>query len=402
MKISKKVQEIPPSGIREFFDLVLGMKDVISLGVGEPDFVTPWNICESAIFSIEKGYTSYTSNKGLYELRSQVSKSIYGKYGVDYDPEDQVLITTGVSEGLDLVVRALVNPGDKVLIPVPCYVSYYPVVFLAGATPVFVDTHETGFRLTPGLVEKHISKDACPVRNTELSKQGRKISNGVRAIIFNYPSNPTGVSYSKKELLALSKVFIKNDLAVVSDETYGELTYDFPHTLLSSLKGMKERTIYLDGFSKAFAMTGWRVGYACGPKDIIGGMTKIHQYTMLCAPIMGQMAGIEALKGGSRYVIEMKREYKRRREFIVERLNEMGFVCPNPEGAFYVFFSIKNTGMDCLEFAKKLLKQERVAVVPGTAFWPQGKYYIRISYASNMSDLKEACLRIERFLKKNA
>lgn len=383
MKISKKVQQIPPSGIREFFELVIGMKDVISLGVGEPDFVTPWNICESAIFSIEKGYTSYTSNKGLYELRVQISKTIRNKYGIDYDPEDQILITTGVSEGLDLALRALVNPGDKVLIPLPSYVSYYPVVFLAGGKPVFIDTDKTGFKLTPSLVEKYISK-------------------GVRAIIFNYPANPTGISYSRKELLALSRVFIKNNLIVVSDETYDELTYDFSHTALSSLKGMKERTIYLNGFSKAFAMTGWRVGFACGPKEIIGGMTKIHQYTMLCAPIMGQMAGIEALRGGNRYVLEMKREYKRRREFIVERLNEIGLSCPSPQGAFYVFVSIKNTGMDCLEFAKKLLNKEKVAVVPGTAFWPQGKDYIRISYASNMSDLKEACLRIEGFLKKNA
>jgi len=383
MKISKKVQQIPPSGIREFFELVIGMKDVISLGVGEPDFVTPWNICESAIFSIEKGYTSYTSNKGLHGLRSQISRSLKNKYGIDYNPEDQILITTGVSEGLDLALRALVNPGDKILIPVPSYVSYYPVVFLAGGTPVFIDTHKTGFKLTPELVKRHISK-------------------GVRAIIFNYPANPTGVSYSRKELLALSRVFIRNNLIVVSDETYDELTYDFSHTALSSLKGMKERTIYLNGFSKAFAMTGWRVGFACGPKEIIGGMTKIHQYTMLCAPIMGQMAGIEALRGGNRYVLEMKREYKRRREFIVERLNEIGLSCPKPQGAFYVFVSIKNTGMDCLEFAKKLLNKEKVAVVPGTAFWPQGKDYIRISYASNMSDLKEACLRIEGFLKKNA
>lgn len=379
MKISKRVQQIPPSGIREFFELVIGMKDVISLGVGEPDFVTPWNICESAIFSIEKGYTSYTSNKGLYELRAQISKTVKNKYGINYDPEDQILITTGVSEGLDLALRALVNPGDKVLIPLPSYVSYYPVVFLAGGKPVFIDTSKTGFKLTPELVKRHISK-------------------GVRAIIFNYPANPTGVSYSRKELLALSRVFIKNNLIVVSDETYDELTYDFSHTALSSLKGMKERTIYLNGFSKAFAMTGWRVGFACGPKEIIGGMTKIHQYTMLCAPIMGQMAGIEALRGGNRYVLEMKREYKRRREFIVERLNKIGLSCPSPQGAFYVFVSIKNTGMDCLEFAKKLLNKEKVAVVPGTAFWPQGEEYIRISYASNMSDLKEACLRIEGFL----
>ncbi|MFC1666726.1 aminotransferase class I/II-fold pyridoxal phosphate-dependent enzyme [Candidatus Omnitrophota bacterium] len=381
MNISKKVQKMPPSGIREFFELVIGMKDVISLGVGEPDFVTPWNICEASIFSIEKGYTSYTSNKGLYELRSQIARSLRNKHAIGYKPEDEILITTGVSEALDLAVRALLNPGDKVLIPVPYYVSYYPVTFLAGGTPVFINTKKTGFKLTPSLIESHISK-------------------GVKAIIFNYPANPTGVSYSKKELLALSKVFIKNNLIVISDEIYDELTYDFSHTPISTLRGMKERTIYLNGFSKTFAMTGWRVGFACGSKEIINAMTKIHQYTMLCAPIMGQMAALEALKGGSHSVMEMKREYKRRREFIVDRLNEIGLECPKPEGSFYVFPSIETTGMDCLEFAKRLLKEKKVAVVPGTAFGSEGNAHIRVSYTSTMSDLKEACLRIERFLKK--
>ncbi|MDP8229975.1 MAG: aminotransferase class I/II-fold pyridoxal phosphate-dependent enzyme [Candidatus Gorgyraea atricola] len=383
MDISKKVEQIPPSGIREFFELVIGMKDVISLGVGEPDFVTPWNICESSIFSIERGATSYTSNKGLYELRSQISKHLKTRHNVEYDPDTEVLITTGVSEGMDLVLRSLMNPGDKVLIPVPCYVSYHPVTFLAGGTPVFINTKKTGFKLTPSLVEKHISR-------------------GTKAIILNYPANPTGVSYSKKELQELSKVFIKHDLIVISDEIYDELTYDFSHTPLCTLKGMKNRTVYLNGFSKTFAMTGWRVGYACGPKKIIDAMTKIHQYTMLCSPIMGQIGAIEALKNSSRYVQEMKREYKRRRDFIVDRMNEIGLVCPMPDGAFYIFPSIKNTGMNCMEFAKKLLKKENVAVVPGTAFWPEGKDYIRISYASKMPDLKEACLRIERFIKKNA
>jgi len=381
MKISKKVQQIPPSGIREFFELVIGMKDVISLGVGEPDFVTPWNICESAIFSIEKGFTSYTSNKGLYELRAQISRFLKNKHNLSYDPEQEILITTGVSEGLDLVMRGLLNPGDKVLIPLPSYVSYYPVTFLAGARPVFIDTKKTGFKLTPSLVRNNISK-------------------GVRAIILNYPANPTGVSYSRKELSELSKVFIRNNLVVISDEIYDELTYDFSHTPISTLKGMKERTVYLNGFSKAYAMTGWRVGYACGPKEIIGAMTKIHQYTMLCTPIMGQIGAIEALRGSSRYVAEMKQEYRRRREFIWDRLNEMGLECAKPEGAFYVFPSIKNTGMDCMRFAKELLNKEKVAVVPGTAFGLREKDHIRISYASNMSDLKEAASRIENFLKK--
>ncbi|MFC1508784.1 aminotransferase class I/II-fold pyridoxal phosphate-dependent enzyme [Candidatus Omnitrophota bacterium] len=383
MKISKKVQHIPPSGIREFFELVIGMKDVISLGVGEPDFVTPWKICESSIFSIERGHTTYTSNKGLLELRVQIAKYLKNKHNLSYDPNEEILITTGVSEALDIAMRSFLNTKDKVLIPVPCYVSYYPVTYLAGGEPVFIDTTKTGFKLTPSLVEKHMS-------------------NGVKAIILNYPANPTGVSYTKKELLALSKVFVKHNLIVVSDEIYGELTYDFPHTPISTLKGMKERTVYLDGFSKAFAMTGWRIGFACGPKEIIDGMTKIHQYTMLCAPIMGQMAALEALKNASQYVLEMKREYKRRREFIVERFNDMGLISIKPEGAFYVFPSIKATGMDSLKFSKGLLKEEKVAVVPGTAFSFQNKDYIRISYASSMSDLKEACLRIERFINKNA
>ncbi|MFH1854714.1 MAG: aminotransferase class I/II-fold pyridoxal phosphate-dependent enzyme [Candidatus Omnitrophota bacterium] len=381
MNISKKVQQMPPSGIREFFELVIGMKDVISLGVGEPDFSTPWNICESGIFSIEKGYTSYTSNKGLYELRLGISKYLKHKHDISYDPDKEILITTGVSEGLDLALRAIINPGDKVLIPDPSYVSYYPVVFLAGGRPVFIKTKKTGFKLTPELLERHISK-------------------GTKAIILNYPANPTGISYSKRELTALSKVFIKHNLIVVCDEIYGELTYDFEHTPLATLKDMKKQTLCLDGFSKAFAMTGWRVGFCCGPEEIISAMTKVHQYTMLCAPIIGQMAGIEALKGHTqRNVKEMKREYKRRREFIVGRLNELGLLCPMPEGAFYAFPSIEKAGMNSVDFAKKLLKREKVAVVPGTAFGSEGKGHVRISYASNMSDLKEAALRMERFIK---
>lgn len=381
--ISKKVQEIPASGIREFFDLVIGMKNVVSLGVGEPDFVTPWNICESGIFSIEKGYTSYTSNKGLYELRLQISRHIKNKYSLNYDPDEEILITTGSSQALDLAARAVFNPGDKVLVLNPSYVSYYPVSYLAGAKPVLINTEEDdSFRLTPDLVNKNMSKD-------------------VKAIIFNYPANPTGVSYSRQELIILCRCFIDNDLIVISDEIYDELTYDFSHTPLNTIKGMKNRTIYLNGFSKAYAMTGWRVGYACGPKEAISAMTKIHQYTMLCAPIMSQIAAIEALKGNNNSILQMKREYKRRREFVVDKLNEIGLPCPTPEGAFYVFPSIRSTGMDCVTFAKELLKLEKVALVPGTAFGSRGKDHIRISYASSMDDLKEAMSRIEHFLKKH-
>ena len=384
MKISKVVDRIKPSGIREFFDLVIGMKDVISLGVGEPDFVTPWNICESAIFSLEKGYTSYTSNKGLYDLRLAISMYLKNKFSLSYNPDQNILITTGVSEAVDLALRAILNRGDKILISDPSYVSYDPVTELAGGKVVLVKTNESdNFKLTPGLIKKHISK-------------------GVKAIVLNYPANPTGVSYTRKELLGLSKIFIDNDLIVISDEIYDELTYDFSHTPLSTLPGMKQRTIYLNGFSKAFAMTGWRVGYACGPEEIINAMTKIHQYTMLCSPIMGQLGAIEALRGSAKSVLEMKREYKRRREFIVSKLNEIGLHCAMPEGTFYVFPSIKNTGMDSAEFAKKLLYKEKVAVVPGTAFGSQGEGYIRIAYASSMDNLKEATQRIEHFLRNNA
>jgi aminotransferase len=384
MKISKVVEKMKPSGIREFFDLVIGMKDVISLGVGEPDFVTPWNICESAIFSLEKGYTSYTSNKGLYDLRLAISRYLKNKYSLSYSPDRDMLVTTGVSEGVDLVLRAILNRGDKILIPDPSYVSYDPVSELAGGKVVLVKTSGSdNFKLTPSLLKKHMSK-------------------GVKAIVLNYPANPTGVSYTRKELSALSKVFIDNDLIVISDEIYDELTYDFSHTPLATLPGMKQRTVYLNGFSKAFAMTGWRVGYACGPEEIINAMTKIHQYTMLCSPIMGQLAAIEALRGSSGSVLEMKREYKRRREFIVARLNDIGLDCRMPEGTFYVFPSIKNTGMSSADFAKGLLYKEKVTVVPGTAFGSQGEGYIRIAYASSMDNLKEATQRIEHFLKSNA
>ena len=384
MKISKAVEKMKPSGIREFFDLVIGMKDVISLGVGEPDFVTPWNICESAMFSLEKGYTSYTSNKGLYELRFAISRYLNNKFSLSYNPDRNILVTTGVSEAVDLALRAILNRGDKILIPDPSYVSYDPISELAGGKVVLVKTSGSdNFKLTPGSVKKNISK-------------------GVKAIVLNYPANPTGVSYSRKELLELSKVFIDNDLIVISDEIYDELTYDFPHTPLATLPGMKQRTIYLNGFSKAFAMTGWRVGYACGPEEIISAMTKIHQYTMLCAPIMGQLGAIEALRGSLGAVLEMKREYKRRREFIVSRLNEIGLYCAMPEGAFYVFPSIKNTGMRSVEFAKSLLQKEKVAVVPGTAFGSQGEGHIRIAYASSMGNLKEATERMGHFLKSNA
>lgn len=376
--ISKKVQEIQPSGIREFFDMVLGMKDVISLGIGEPDFITPWNIRETGIYSLEQGYTSYTSNKGLYKLRLQISRFLRQRYGLDYSPEEEILITVGVSEGLDLAIRAILNPGDKVIIGEPCYVSYGPVTELAGGIPVYISTNRNGFKITPKDLEKTIDKKT-------------------KAIILNYPANPTGISYTEKELEEIKKIALKYNLIVISDEIYDELTYDREHIPFSSLKNAKDNTIYLNGFSKAYAMTGWRIGYACGSKEIIQAMTKIHQYTMLCAPIISQMAACEAMANSKRSLEEMRREYKRRREFIFEGLNKIGLDSQKPEGAFYIFPSIKKTGLNSMEFAKRLLKEKKVAVVPGAAFGQSGEGYIRISYASSLENLKESLNRIGEF-----
>ncbi len=378
--ISKKVEQLAPSGIRAFFDLVLGMKDVISLGVGEPDFVTPWHIREKAIFSLEEGFTSYTSNKGMLELRKQIAHFLKHRYGMGYDPEEEVLITVGVSEGLDLAARAILNPSDQVLIPEPIYVSYRPVVELAGGSAVLLETNvSNGFKLTPDGIEKACSK-------------------GAKALMINYPCNPTGASYTRNELLAIARVIKRRNLLVISDEIYDELTYDFDHTPLASLEGMKERVIYLNGFSKAYAMTGFRIGFVCGPPQVIAAMTKIHQYTMLCAPITGQMAALEALKNGFQAVKEMKGEYKRRRRYIVTALNEMGLKCHLPDGAFYVFPSIQSTGETSMEFAQNLLKKKKVALVPGPAFGSSCEGYVRISYASSYENLKEAVIRMKDYL----
>lgn len=379
--VSKKVEQMKPSGIRAFFDLVLGMKDVISLGVGEPDFVTPWHIRESAIYSIEQGYTSYTSNKGLLKLRSYIAQDLKKQHGLEYDANDEILVTVGVSEGVDLVMRSIMDPGDKILIPVPSYVSYGPVAELAGGIAKFISLKQNnGFKLTSEDIEKNMDGD-------------------VKAILLNYPCNPTGVTYTRKELLALNKVIQKHDILVISDEVYDALTYDFAHTPFATLPGAKERTIYLNGFSKNYAMTGWRVGFACGPKDIIAAMTKIHQYTIMCVPIMSQMAACEALIGPRKPMDDMKREYHRRRDFVVGRLNEVGLRCHKPQGAFYAFPSIRKTGLSSVDFASQLLKKKKVAVVPGTAFGPEGEGYIRISYASGFDQLKEAFVRIEEFVK---
>ncbi|MEI7998181.1 MAG: aminotransferase class I/II-fold pyridoxal phosphate-dependent enzyme [Candidatus Omnitrophota bacterium] len=382
MRISKKVEALAPSGIRAFFDLVLGMKDVISLGVGEPDFVTPWHVRERAIQSLEGGFTSYTSNKGMIELRREITDFLKKRYGLSYDCEEETLITVGVSEALDLAMRAILNPGEKILIPEPSYVAYGPVVELAGGKPVFLPTSvETGFKVTPTQIEKAITK-------------------GVKGILLGYPSNPSGASYTRKELEALAKVVKKHNLIVISDELYDELTYDFEHTPFATLPDMKDRVVYLNGFSKTYAMTGFRIGYVCGPEDIIGAMTKIHQYTILCAPITGQMAAIDALKNGSRDIAVMKKEYQRRRDFMVEALNRIGLKCHMPQGAFYVFPSVKSTGESSMDFAKNLLEQQKVALVPGVAFGRACKDHVRISYASSYENLEEAIDRIQTYLKK--
>ncbi len=381
MQISKCVEQLAPSGIRAFFDLVLGMKDVISLGVGEPDFVTPWHIREKAIFSLEKGFTSYTSNKGMPELRKELVAFFERRFGFTYHWDDEILITVGVSEALDLAVRAILNPGDKVLIPQPSYVSYGPVVELAGGEEVYLETDvNNGFKLTPQQIEQK--------------------AHGAKAIMINYPANPTGVSYTKKELLSLAKVIKKHNLILISDEIYDELTYDFDHVPFVTLPEMKERTIYLNGFSKAYAMTGFRIGYACGPASVIAAMTKIHQYTMLCASITGQIAAIEALRSGFKDVAQMKKEYMRRRRFMVQALNEIGLECHNPQGAFYVFPSIKKTKQKSLDFAKNLLSQKKVAIVPGVAFGAASEGFVRMSYASSYENLKEAIVRMADYLGK--
>ncbi len=380
MYVSKVIEALPPSGIRAFFDLVMGMKDVVSLGVGEPDFVTPWNIREKAIYSLEQGYTSYTSNKGIAELRKDITRSLKERYDLDYDWDEEMLITVGGSEALDLTVRAMLNPGDKVMYHDPCFVAYAPLVTMAGGVPIAVlTTPEDGFKVTVARLEKAWQK-------------------GTKALILNYPCNPTGTSYMRDELLKIAAFAKKKDLMIISDEIYAELTYDFEHVPFATLPGMKERVVYLNGFSKAYAMTGWRLGWVAGPARLIAAMTKIHQYTMMCASIMSQMAGREAVKNGMKDVLMMKKEYNRRRNFIVESLNEIGLSCHMPQGAFYAFPSIKSLKMSSLDFAKDLLEKEKVALVPGTAFGSQCEDHVRISYASSYDKLKEAVFRMKHYM----
>ncbi|WP_163183065.1 aminotransferase [Neobacillus sedimentimangrovi] len=379
---SEVVKDLKPSGIRKFFDLAASMEGVISLGVGEPDFITPWGTREAAILSLEQGYTSYTANAGLLELREEISKYLSTRFGVHYDPTNQIIVTIGASQALDLAFRAILNQGDEVLIVEPTFVSYAPLVSIAGGKPVAISTSpDNGFKVTPEQLEAAI---------TERTK----------AILLCSPNNPTGSMLNKSELEAIAAVIEKHDLIVLSDEIYSELVYeDEPYTSFAAVDGMYERTILINGFSKGFAMTGWRLGFLAAPSELVSVMLKIFQYTTMCAPHMMQHGAIEALRNGYHEVEAMRASYRRRRNYMVQTLNEMGLDCHMPGGAFYVFPSIKSTGLSSEQFAEELLMQEKVAVVPGNVFGESGEGYIRCSYATSMQQLQEAMKRIQRFIK---
>ena len=380
--LSDKVVEIQPSGIRKFFDIVSEMKDAISLGVGEPDFDTPWHIRDEGIYSLERGKTFYTSNAGLMELREAVAAYLKRRVNVSYNPVNEILITVGGSEAIDLALRAMINPGDEVLIPQPSYVSYLPCAILADAVPVTIDLKaENEFRLTKEELLEHITPKT-------------------KILVLPFPNNPTGAIMEQKDLGEIAEVVIEHDLYVISDEIYSELTYKEDHVSIASLPGMKERTILINGFSKAFAMTGWRLGYACGPALIMEQMTKIHQFAIMCAPTNSQYAAVDALKNGDEDVKVMRDSYNQRRRYLMHRFEEMGLECFEPYGAFYVFPCIKEFGMTSEEFATKLLEEEKVAVVPGTAFGDCGEGFLRISYAYSLENLKIALGRIENFITK--
>ncbi|MHC3129146.1 MAG: aminotransferase class I/II-fold pyridoxal phosphate-dependent enzyme [Candidatus Bathyarchaeota archaeon] len=382
--VSQLVDSMPASGIREFFDIVAGRDDVISLGVGEPDFPTPWKICDAVVGALRRGVTSYTSNYGMLELREAIAEDISVRYDVDYDPASEILITSGVSEAMDLVMRAILDPGDQVIVPEPCYVSYKPCVILAGGEPVTVATRaEDQFELQPEAV-----REAVADRTT--------------ALLISYPNNPTGAIMTRQELGEVAEVATERDLLVISDEIYGHLTYDGMHTCFASLPGMKERTVVLNGFSKAYAMTGWRIGYACGPPGIIEAMTRIHSYTALCASTIAQVGAIAALHSCETEMRQMIARYNQRRRLFVAGLNEIGLPCGEPKGAFYAFPSIEHTGLTSQQFAKALLFEEGVAAVPGEAFGDCGAGYLRCTYATGLEQLKEALTRIQRFLEKLA
>lgn len=378
--LAKHVRTLQPSGIRKFFDATAGMTGVISLGVGEPDFVTPWNVREAAIVSLEDGYTSYTANAGLPALREEIAKYIENYFCVSYRPESEIIVTVGASEAIDIALRAILDPGDEVLVIEPCFVSYAPLVTLAGGVPVIVQTNrENNFKVTAEELEEAL---------TERTK----------AIMICSPNNPTGSMLSKDEMEKVAAVAKDNDLLILSDEIYAELVYDELYTSFAALDDMRERTILVSGFSKDLAMTGWRLGFVCAPEEITGGMLKIHQYAIMCAATMAQYAALEGLKTGRKDVKEMRKSYRQRRNFIVQSLNDMGLACHNPEGAFYTFPCIESTGLSSEEFATQLLQTEKVVVVPGNAFGAGGEGFVRCSYATSMAQLQEAMTRLKRFV----
>ena len=379
--VAPHIAALPKSGIRDFFDLVSTMKDVISLGIGEPDFVTPWNIRENALYSIERGHTHYTSNLGMLPLRKEICNYLSSDFNVHYDPAKECIVTVGVSEALDLVIRAITSPGDEIVYHEPCYVSYNAEVKMAHGVPVAVETREENdFALDPDDLEKAVTPKT-------------------RAILLNFPCNPTGATLTLEQTRRIAEIAVKNDLIVLADHIYSELTYGSMTPSIASLPGMKERTVFLHGFSKAFAMTGFRIGYACGPAELIDAMMKIHQYSMLCAPITAQEAALEALRSGRPDMEKMRMEYRDRRNVIVAGFNSMGLHCFKPEGAFYVFPNITSTGLSSMEFARRLLMSKKVAVVPGSAFGPCGEGFVRCSYATSMEGIKEALAKIGEFVK---
>jgi aminotransferase len=378
--LNQAVKAMPPSGIRKFFDLVSEMDGAISLGVGEPDFVTPWHVREACIYSLESGDTHYTSNKGMPELREAICDLSRKDLGVDYDPAEEILITTGVSEAVDLAFRATLNPGDEAIVPEPCYVAYTPDIILAGGVSRTVPTClDDEFRLQPEAV-------------------AAAVTDKTRALLLSYPNNPTGAIMTRSDLEDLADVVVENDLLVISDEVYAKLSYSESHASFAQLEGMKERTIILNGLSKSHAMTGWRIGYALGDEKLVGAMTKVHQYTMLCAPTMAQVAGLEAIQKGEEEMLHMRHEYDLRRRLFVSGLNRIGLDCFEPRGAFYAFPSIKSWGLSSEEFAERLLREVKVAVVPGDVFGPSGEGFLRCSYATSREELIEALDRMETFL----
>jgi len=378
--VARHVASLPKSGIRDFFAIVSKMKDAVSLGIGEPDFVTPFHIREAAMNALEKGRTSYTDNRGTLQLREEISRYVAANYGPEYRPDDEILVTIGVSEALDILLRATLNPGDKVLYHEPCYVSYAPSVALCHAEAIPVRTTEAD----------HFALDPAALRAAWRP--------GCKLLILNFPTNPTGGTADRAKLEEIARFAVEKDLLVASDEIYSELTFEGGHVSIASLPGMRERTVFLHGFSKAFAMTGFRIGYACGPAAVVDGMLKVHQYGIMCASIVSQEAAVEALRNGRDSVLHMRDKYRERRDFIVRRFNELGLPCHSPRGAFYAFPKVSGTGLDSLDFARRLLEERKVAMVPGTAFGAAGAGFCRASFSTSYERIHEACERIARFL----